>query len=71
MLEMSSRKMISLTQETYTSLAQMGTVQDSFDSVIQRMIEREKIAVSGRALAGNNQTAATAPQSTDRAEGAK
>jgi hypothetical protein len=38
----------------------MGTLTDSFDSVIQRMIKREKNTVSGRsALEGTDQTAAT------------
>ena len=52
MLELSSRKMISLNQKTYKELAQLGTLEDSFDSVISRMIQREKIAMSGRTLAG-------------------
>ena len=68
---MSPRKMVSLTLNTYEELAKMGTLTDSFDSVIQRMIEREKVAVSGKPLVGENQTAATTPQSTGRAERGK
>ena len=58
---MTSRKMISLTEKSYTDLAQLGNLEDSFDSVISKMIEREKIATSGRTLAGSSQIAATAP----------
>jgi hypothetical protein len=36
--------------------------KDSFDSVISRMIEREKIAMSGRTLAGSSLNTATASQ---------
>ena len=52
MLEVSSRKMISLNKKTYKEFAQLGTLEDSFDSVISRMIQREKSAMSGRTLAG-------------------
>jgi predicted CopG family antitoxin len=57
---MSSRKMISLTQKTYKKLAKMGTLEDSFDSVIQRMIEREKNATAGHTVEGTDQTVVTA-----------
>jgi predicted CopG family antitoxin len=43
---MPERKMVSLTENTYKKLAQMGTLEDSFDSVILRLIENQK-AVSG------------------------
>jgi predicted CopG family antitoxin len=59
-----ARKMISLTERTYKELAQLGNLEDSFDSVIHRMIEereREKVATSGLSLAGRSQIAATAP----------
>ena len=51
--------MISLTEKTYRDLVQLGTFEDTFDSVIQRMILKEKIATSGQTLAGTSQTAAT------------
>jgi hypothetical protein len=56
---MPSRKMISLTEKTYRDLVLMGTLEDTFDSVIQRMILKEKIVTSGQTLAGTSQTAAT------------
>jgi hypothetical protein len=60
---MTSRKMISITEKTYKDLAKMGTLEDSFDSVIQKMIrERKWIATSGPA-SNHNQNAATAPLS--------
>jgi predicted CopG family antitoxin len=58
----SKSKLISVSEKTYHDLAQMGTLEDSFNSVIQRMIEREKIAASGQTLAGTNQIAATEPK---------
>ena len=56
---MPTRKMISLTEKTYRDLVQLGTFEGTFDSVIQRMILKEKIATSGQTLAGTNQIAAT------------
>ena len=56
---MPTRKMISLTEKTYRDLVQLGTFEGTFDSVIQRMILKEKIATSGQTLAGTSQTAAT------------
>ena len=55
--------MISISENTYHNLAQMGTLEDTFDSVISKMIEneREKIATSGRTLEGSSQIAATGP----------
>ena len=50
-----ARKMISLTERTYKELAQLGNLEDSFDSVIHRMIEREKVATSDLSLAGRSQ----------------
>jgi hypothetical protein len=61
-----SRNMIAVSEKTYKNLAQMGTLEDTFDSVIDRMIQ--KIAVSGTSLAGKNQTSAITPQSTVGAE---
>jgi predicted CopG family antitoxin len=67
---MPSRKMVSLTEETYKSLVQEGTLEDTFDTVIQRLIKdskREKVAASGQTLAGTNQTAATESLSSEKA----
>jgi hypothetical protein len=61
---MSSRKMIAISEKTHHELAQLGTLEDSFDSVISRMIEREKAAMSGQSLAGSSQNKAAALQST-------
>jgi hypothetical protein len=58
---MSHRKLIAISEKTYKELAVMGTLEDSFDSVIKRMIDKEKCAASGRTLAGTVQTAATSP----------
>jgi predicted CopG family antitoxin len=58
---MSSRKLIAISEKTYKDLAKRGTLEDSFDSVIQRMIKNEEIATSGLSLAGRSQIAATAP----------
>jgi len=55
----SKTKMIAVSESTYKNLAQMGTLKDTFDSVIQRMIDREKIATSGQTLAGTGQIVAT------------
>jgi predicted CopG family antitoxin len=59
---MSSRKLIAISEKTYKDLAMMGTLEDSFDSVIHRMIEREKIVASGQTFAGAGQNATTAPK---------
>lgn len=42
--------MVAISEKTYHSLAQMGTLEDTFDSVIQRMIDKEKVAASGQTL---------------------
>jgi predicted CopG family antitoxin len=59
----SKTRMISVSERTYKSLSQMGTLEDTFDSVISRMIERERIAMSGQTLAGTGQSTAIAPRS--------
>jgi hypothetical protein len=58
----SKTKMISVSEKTWKNLTQMGTLGDTFDSVISRMIQREKVATSGQTLAGTGQDAATAPK---------
>jgi hypothetical protein len=62
---MSSRKMISLNMKTYKDLTQLGIFGDSFDSLISRMIEHEKAAMSGPTLAGTGQSTAAAPLHPD------
>ena len=54
--------MIAVSKTTYKYLVQMGTLEDTFDSVIHRMIEREKAAMSGHTLGGTGQNTAAAPQ---------
>jgi predicted CopG family antitoxin len=56
----SKSKMIAISERTYHNLAQMGTLEDTFDSVINRMIQREKAAMSGPTLAGTVQNTAAA-----------
>jgi hypothetical protein len=66
--QMSSKnKMISVSEETWRDLTQKGTLADTFDSVIRRMIDKEKVATSGGTLAGTTQTAATEPLSSEKA----
>ncbi len=60
----SKSKLIAVSEKTYHDLAEMGTLEDSFNSVIERMIQKQKAAASGLTLAGTGQNAATAPQST-------
>ena len=40
-LYMSSRKMIAVSEKTYKDLAEVGNLEDSFDSVIARLIPRK------------------------------
>ena len=60
--------MISINKKTYKDLVQLGTLEDSFDSVISRMIKRERAAMSGQSLAGVSQSTAAAPLSTNGVE---
>ena len=59
----SKSKLISISERTYHNLAQMGTLEDTFDSVISKMIQ-EKAAMSGPTLAGTGQSTAAVLQST-------
>jgi predicted CopG family antitoxin len=43
---MSSRKMIAVSEKTYHNLAELGNLEDSFDSVISRLIQKQKAASS-------------------------
>ena len=57
-------KMISIRETTYKDLAQMGTLEDTFDSVISRLIENQKAVSAQDSFQGaKGQTAAaTEPQ---------
>lgn len=58
----SKTKMIAVSEKTWRHLAQKGTLEDTFDTVIQRLIkDSEKVATSGQTLVGTGQIAATAP----------
>jgi predicted CopG family antitoxin len=59
----SKSKMISVSEKTYHNLAELGSLEDSFDSVIARLIQKQK-AASGQTLAGTGQTTA-APLQTN------
>jgi predicted CopG family antitoxin len=65
---MPSRKMVSLTEKTYKSLVQMGTLEDTFDSVIQRMIEREKAASGQSSFEGRIGQSAVVDRNDPEAE---
>lgn len=39
-------KMISVSEKTYKDLAQRGTLEDTFDSVIQKLLKEEKQEVA-------------------------
>jgi predicted CopG family antitoxin len=41
---MSSRKMIAISEKTYHRLAELGNLEDSFDSVIARLLQKQKTA---------------------------
>jgi hypothetical protein len=58
----SKTKMIAVSEKTWKDLTQMGTLADTFDSVIQRMINKEKVATSEQTLAGNR------PDGSDRTQ---
>lgn len=56
----SKTKMIAVSEKTHKNLAQMGTLEDTFDTVIDRMIQ--KIATSGpKSYQEPGQIAATEP----------
>jgi hypothetical protein len=57
----SKSKMISVSEKTYHDLAQMGTLEDSFNSVIQRIIERQKAASSQQPFQGSDGPRTAAP----------
>jgi hypothetical protein len=52
-------KMIAISEENHHKLAQLGNLEDSFDSVISRLL---KEAMSGRTLGGSSQSTAAPPQ---------
>jgi len=53
--------MIAISERTYHNLAQMGTLEDTFDSVIERMIQREKAASAQDSLERTKDGIAAAP----------
>ncbi|MGC2308037.1 MAG: hypothetical protein WA461_06520 [Nitrososphaeraceae archaeon] len=65
---MTPRKMIAISEKTYHKLAKLGDLEDSFDTVIAKLIQGEKTALTRGSLAGSTEsTAATA--STEGATG--
>lgn len=63
-----SRKTIVVTEHTFETLRKMGTVTESFNDVIARLIQNQKAAMSGQSLAGSSQNKAAAPLSTNGVE---
>jgi hypothetical protein len=58
----SKSRLISVSEKTYHTLAEMGTLEDSFNSVIEKMIEeRQKAASSQQPFQGSDGPRATAP----------
>ena len=51
----SKSKLIAVSEKTYHDLGAMGTLEDSFNSVIERMIQKQKATASGPTLAGTGQ----------------
>jgi hypothetical protein len=47
---MSARKLIAVSEKTYKRLVKKGTLEDSFDSVISRIMDEEEAAMSGQTL---------------------
>jgi predicted CopG family antitoxin len=64
-----NRKTIVVTERNFETLRKMGTVTESFNDVITRLIEsqsqNQKAAMSGQSLAGVSQSTAAALQSTN------
>jgi predicted CopG family antitoxin len=60
---MPGRRMIAIREKTYHSLAELGNLEDSFDSVISRLIQKQKAASGQSSLQGHTGQEAAAPQS--------
>ena len=45
--------MISISEKTYHNLAQMGSLEDTFDSVISRLIQKQKAMSDQQPLDGS------------------
>jgi predicted CopG family antitoxin len=60
-----SRKTIVVTEQIFETLRKMGTVTESFNDVITRLIQNQKAAMSGQSLAGSSQNKAARLQSTE------
>ena len=56
------RKMIAISEKTYHNLAELGNLEDSFDSVISRMIQKEKAVSGQQPLGGSGGQTTAAPQ---------
>jgi predicted CopG family antitoxin len=65
-----NRRTIVVTEQNFEALRKMGTVTESFNDVITRLIENQKAAMSGQSLAGVSQSIAAASISTPSSEGA-
>jgi predicted CopG family antitoxin len=61
---MSSRKMIAISEKTYHNLAKLGSLEDSFDSVIARLIQKQKAASGQNPLVGSTGQNAGLPNHT-------
>jgi predicted CopG family antitoxin len=48
-----SRKMIAISEKTYHNLAELGNLEDSFDSVIARLVQKQKAASGQQPLDGS------------------
>jgi hypothetical protein len=66
---MSTRKLIAVSEKTYKRLVKKGTLEDSFDSVISRIMDGEEAAMSGQTFLETGQSTATLPKSTPTSEG--
>jgi predicted CopG family antitoxin len=49
---MSNGKTIRISKETYEKLANQGNLQDSFDSVISRLIDKQKVILDRQNING-------------------
>jgi hypothetical protein len=65
----SKSKMIAISERTYHNLAQMGTLEDTFDSVIDRMIQKQKAASGQSPLVGSPGQDAVVNRNDHRREG--
>lgn len=57
-----SRKMIAISEKTYHNLAELGNLEDSFDSVIARLIQKQKAASGQSSFEGRIGQSAGSPK---------